>query len=660
MEEKSRKRTQRCRADNVKKKLLEVTSSSLFQETSAITRLSILVAFFSVCIIFEYLYLSHLLGLFRPEMSMTTIIVSILFFDKFIVEWTIIVFLCVVLISKKKLFRIIAYILSCLYFSISIIQIMAFDAGEKYLSRLAVDNVNHISIVLTSANVIALFVISCICFLIPFLCEKICVTSIQKVQLHRVLMVLFAIGVCFCVVGHIVPQAVEEQRNDYLRVKNMLHTSPIREFVRVLCLKEEKNSHAVSSFSEEDAKTLNMLGFNFNAKSDYPLMRSRKTFSRKMINNPKGRNVIVFFMEGFSARSISAYGSPYPDLTPHLSNFALNSTIFLNYFNHTAATYRGLHGNLCSMYPKYGGTGGWHTNYKDMPKSDYFGLSNILNSNDYETVFLDCHRKEYAFIDDMMERLEFNIVLSGEELSKKYLGGANSLRKESLSDNQFIDAFIGFLKERALNNLKTKPFFVGLYNYGTHAFLDIVTDGKKYKDGSNHSLNTIYNFDFAFGKFWQYYKSSSYSKDTIVIVTSDHAHYPGKSFVQAFQSPDYQELFIDRIPFMIHDPLGQLPETIDAHNATSINFAPTVMHYLGLSNDRNAFLGTSLFAQWTISRGVGVANYGQDYFFIDDEKIHTLYNSSKYQKELTLLVKFIQFTKKLEVENNLWKKNRSD
>src|SRR5690606_16217047 len=52
-------------------------------------------------------------------------------------------------------------------------------------------------------------------------------------------------------------------------------------------------------------------------------------------------NVIVLFIEGMSARTLEPYGSTYPGLTPNLQALARDTMVADNYYNHTAATYRG-------------------------------------------------------------------------------------------------------------------------------------------------------------------------------------------------------------------------------------------------------------------------------------------------------------------------------
>ncbi len=151
---------------------------------------------------------------------------------------------------------------------------------------------------------------------------------------------------------------------------------------------------------------------------------------------------------------------------------------------------------------------------------------------------------------------------------------------------------------------------MGLYNFGTHAFLDIMPNGVKYGDGSNPVLNRLHNFDYEVGKFLDYFLASDYAKNTLLILTADHADYPDKSYREISEKND-QPLFVDRIPLIIYDPSHDLPPVYDAHGRTSIDFAPTLLQLLGVKNADNSFLGTSLFERNPGS--IGFAAIGDEF-----------------------------------------------
>ncbi len=597
-----------------------------------------------------------LLNLFSPEMSFVSIIASLVFFDRYVVEFLIILLFGIWLINGNGFFRIICYALIFIFISLYTIQFTAYYQSGELISALAVENINHISLLLNAPFIIGLIfflsVYGCWLFYLERKCLAHC--SLNSLVITSLIIVLLASILHNSPAW--LPAAVLKQRRTYYAENYLTRRPPARALYKTL-LNQHRIEPAIPLDPDECSRA-EKLGFNINPEQRYPLIKDYiykgAAPFKKIADAPALPNIIVFFTEGYSARSINYYGcSKYPGLTPNIDNFARHSMAVFNYFNHTAATYRGLHGQLCSLYPKYGGEGGWHTNYQNIPKSSYLSLNHILDNYGYETIFFDCHRKDKAFVDEMMNHLGFNQVWNAEELSRQFLNSAEPLHKEALSDVQFYESFIDFLKKRLKTSTHEAPFFIGLYNLGTHAWQKLSKDGKQYRRETNISINTIHTLDFAFGKFWQYYQNSAYAKDTIVIFTADHCHYQEKAFIAAFDEPGYQRLFVDRIPLIIHDPSRELPLSFDASYATSIDFTPSLIHYLGLANQKNPFIGTSIFSD--NRKNFGVASYNNEYFIIDSTKIHRWNFSKTLQQELSLIKKIIGITHQLELDKRIWR-----
>lgn len=152
-----------------------------------------------------------------------------------------------------------------------------------------------------------------------------------------------------------------------------------------------------------DQKVESIVEFDFpeavpvNLDAAYPLQRRQHEFPPlpfKEIRRPNTPlNVIVIFAEGMSARVMETYSGRYTDLTPNLNSFAQSAMVVDNYYNHTAATFRGLLGQLASGHPFYGGStkDGWEEKGKDntgaLSKFNYQTLPNILRENGYDTAF---------------------------------------------------------------------------------------------------------------------------------------------------------------------------------------------------------------------------------------------------------------------------------
>ena len=131
--------------------------------------------------------------------------------------------------------------------------------------------------------------------------------------------------------------------------------------------KGEKNYNL--TFDRHEIDKLKKNGFEINYLHKFPLIKNNIYNGDYVIDRRIEKpNIIIIFTEGFSARTSSIYNEKFDKLTPNLEDFSKNKSSMLidNYYSHTAATYRGLHGQLCSIYPTYGGVDGWHDNLKNL------------------------------------------------------------------------------------------------------------------------------------------------------------------------------------------------------------------------------------------------------------------------------------------------------
>jgi len=355
-----------------------------------------------------------------------------------------------------------------------------------------------------------------------------------------------------------------------------------------------------------------------SANTKYPFAKSSIVdvplpFVTKSGDRP---NVIVIFTEGMSARLLGCYGGTIPNLTPNIDRLARLSMRVDGYYNHTAATYRGLQGQMVSGYPAAGGGDDdrllWETEQgmAKLASIRYRSMSMILRDNGYGTYFISPHHNTVG-LNAMLRSLSFDKVFTFDDVGD-YVASGNPFYaiEGALSDDDVFTTLVALMKEERFGP-SGRPFFVGLYNFGTHAFLDVMPNGVKYGDGKNASLNKLHNYDHAFGRFLDYFLASPYARNTILILTSDHAAYPEPAFREVAGS-DYRPYFVDRIPLIVYDPIHGLPTALDVQGRTSVDFAPTLMHLLDIRSGDNSFLGSSLFE--SNKDPIGFAAIGQQFY----------------------------------------------
>lgn len=323
---------------------------------------------------------------------------------------------------------------------------------------------------------------------------------------------------------------------------------------------------------------------------------------------PVNPNVIVFFTEGFSSRWIDSYDeSNRRDLTPNLDRFFKQSIVVKNYYNHTAATFRGIRGQLISGYQKAdeNGDGGVSViNKKDLDKiysnKSIITLPEVLNENSYSTIFISPHISEMN-LNEMLSRQGFSKVLTANDFIPEAQG--------PLTDFQLIDSLID-----TSDKIK-QPFFIATYNFGTHMLQDSVS--VKYADGSSPVLNRIHEWDYNIGRFMRWFNSSKLSENTIIIFTTDHATFPGEEVISVENVT--KNVFVDRIPLMIYSPRIK-HSLLDAHGLNSLSFTPTLLSILGINQVKNSFLGCSVF-EYKCSLPANVTAIGDFEFLTNDDGV---------------------------------------
>lgn len=135
----------------------------------------------------------------------------------------------------------------------------------------------------------------------------------------------------------------------------------------------------------------------------------------------KNKNIVVIFAEGFSSEWIDRFNK-YPGLTPNIDRFLEGSLYFDNYFCHTAATFRGLRGQLTSSYQTQGGyyptnDGLGQISSEQLRKTlsgNLVSIPHILNENGYHPYFLSAHEKKEQ-LNQMLKTLEFGRVYGADD-----------------------------------------------------------------------------------------------------------------------------------------------------------------------------------------------------------------------------------------------------
>ena len=279
----------------------------------------------------------------------------------------------------------------------------------------------------------------------------------------------------------------------------------------------------------------------------------------------KTPNIVLIFAEGMSERIIS----DERNITPNIAELKESGLSFNNYYNHTAATYRGIIGSLFSGYQ-----------LGNLDKNGLVSLQGLLKENGYRTGFINVEPGNASFT-GYLESLGFDEVV--DRISD------DNDSEDMMQDREAYEELFHYMEALSKGN---DPFMIGIYTVGTHVSWD--SPGEVFGDGSSNVLNRFYYMDIQFGLFLERFRNSSFKDNTVLIFTTDHCSYADNDYLAVFDDPD-GEPFLDEIPFIIYYD-GIEHREIDAGGRNSLCLAPTICDLLDIEG-ANYFLGTTLFCR---------------------------------------------------------------
>jgi phosphoglycerol transferase MdoB-like AlkP superfamily enzyme len=331
---------------------------------------------------------------------------------------------------------------------------------------------------------------------------------------------------------------------------------------------------------------------------------------------PEKPNVILIFTEGLSSEVLDVYNNLGLNLTPNLNDLHARSVVFDNYYNHTAATFRALRGQLYSAYQYKGGfenmkgLGEMHLDsLRKLTETKVYSLIDILRREGYKSVVFNTEPSNMNFT-EYLKTLGSDTVVCGDALGIRMR-----------TDKEMYELMGDVLLE---NQKDSVPYLYIFYNVGTHHGFD--SPDLKYGDASNWQLNKFHNYDNEFGKFFKRMEKENVFENTILVFTADHATYPEPDYKSAFDSE--QEGFISKIPLFFYTKKCS-HKIIDVKGRNSLDIAPTLLDVLGFEDSENYFVGSSLLSEGSdMSR---VCAIGDHVFILEDGEIKRIKGKSEYR-----------------------------
>ena len=526
------------------------------------------------------------------------------------------------------------FTLFLIYFIIFTIQSISVEIIGSTINLITLKNATEAALLINSAMIIKLLFYLAVFMLFITLLLKIRLSKKEKYILLSILLALFFLSK-YTIHKHFA--------HEYLfRPAKNLYT-----LIRYELLGSKELTKA--ELQPEDITLAHKFNIEINSSNGLEPFSKEYFYKDPLPFKRVGRakpNVILFFIESLSARLLSPYRKSRKGLTPNIADFAKHSMVVEGYFNHTTPTAPGLLGQNCSFYPLY--------THEDM---DYKGnpleklhlkcMPQYFGEYGYKTYYMSHSRAYYANIKNNLKIYGYQNRYFWRDFLHRFLPGEDVILGEAgPSDHQMMRGLVAFLKQKGLK----EPFLLGVSTIESHVGRKTnPIDGIKYGDGKSSTLNLIHNLDDAFGKFWNYFKRSKYAKNTIVILTGDHALFPNRDY-QKVAGKDWIPSIYDHLTFIIYDPTHTLPKRYKV-NANSVDMAPTLLHLAGVPNSKNNFLGRSIFDRREYNNSFGVTVYkDMNYYYnMDGKLINEKYRYMKKEDKkifdsLKRLVRYYQYS----------------
>jgi len=551
-------------------------------------------------------------------------------------EMSVLFFLAILLslIANKTLRRIAIFTLFLFYYTIFVLQSISVSIIGSTINLISLKNAAEVALIINSALLIKLLLFLAIFILIIVVLMKIEISNRERYLLLLFLLVIFFLSKDRIDKEYAHQYLFRPAKNLYKLIRyDLVGSKKLKKVVL-----QPRDRELAQKFNIEINKSNPIDPFSKDYFYKEPL-----PFKRVGVERP---NLILFFIESLSARLLSPYKESRVGLTPNIADFAKHSMVVEGYYNHTTPTAPGLLGQNCSFYPLF--------THEDM---DYKGnplkklrlkcMPQFFVESGYTTYYMSHSQKHYAHIEQNLEIYGYQHRYLWRDFLKHFLPKEDPILGDAgPSDHQMMRGLVEFLK----SSEPKEPFLLGLSTIESHVGRKTnPIDGIKYKDGSSSTLNLIHNLDDAFGEFWSYFKHSKYAKNTIVILTGDHALFPNRDY-QKVAGRDWIPSIYDNLALIIYDPTHKLPKRYRV-NANSLDLAPTLLHLVGLPNRKNNLLGRSIFERREHNSSFGVTIYrDMNYYYnINGKVLNRKYDHMESKDRaifdsLLRLVKYYQFS----------------
>ncbi|MEI8202889.1 MAG: LTA synthase family protein [Bacteroidota bacterium] len=328
-----------------------------------------------------------------------------------------------------------------------------------------------------------------------------------------------------------------------------------------------------------------------NTFSDKPNLPNISPIARQILyDHPLKANVVLIIMESMTADNMEHFGNKQP-LTPFLDSLANHSIMFSNVYTAGIHTCNGLFSTLYS-YPAL--LRKHPLNVYPIPT--YSGLPNVLQANNYQTVYVTTHDEQFDNMGGFFLNNGFNSIVSQKDFP-------SDLVKSTLGvpDHTMFDLLMPRLD--SMYNTR-RPFFACFLTASNHGPY-IIPDNIDFIPHSSNKLDMAVEYaDWSLQHFINSASKKPWFGNTLFVFIADHGASKENNFVMP--------LSYHHSPFIIYAPVLFPDPTSIPSQGSQMDVFPTVMGLLKQTYINNTF-------------GIDLLNQKRKYVMISaDDKIGCL------------------------------------
>lgn len=349
----------------------------------------------------------------------------------------------------------------------------------------------------------------------------------------------------------------------------------------------------------EKASQFLLENFEYIPDKNYPLTRKYK-----LVNSmeEKKYNIAIILLESWTCKFIDSFSGKNYKVTPNIDKIFNESLVFKNFYANGQRSIFGITSTLVSIPQIQGlpylGNG--------LEISNIFRPAKYFNSKGYNSIAVQSSKRRSFRVSSIAKALGFKEFYGMEDIPVVF-----DYETDETPNFGWDYDTLDFL----FHNLDSskKPFFSFVFTGTTHE--KYILPHKKFEKyphqsyGLNGYLNTLFYSDYSLGVFFEKAKKTDWFKNTIFIITADHA-------IGKFQENTLDDKF--KIPLLIYAPYIIKPEISDKLGS-QVDIIPTILDITG-SNSSFAGIGKSLMKK-SDKRFAFLNNGGLITFLTDQGKI---------------------------------------